>query len=139
LRIVLDTNVWVSALLVPRGKAGIVIASWRNGCFSIFSSRPIFQEIERVLLYPKIFKRLKLDIAKIRQYIDFLSSLTEVVEIGECSVVVEKDHDDSPILETLVTSQSDWLVTGDKVLLELQSDYPIISVSDFCQKWIESP
>ena len=138
MRIVLDTNVWVSALLVPRGKAGMVISSWRNGSFSIVSSRPIFQEIERVLLYPKILKRLKLDIAKIRQYIDLLSFLTEVVEIGECSVVVEKDPDDSPILETLVTSQSNWLVTGDKVLLELRDRYPIVSVSEFVNTWISN-
>ncbi len=136
MRVVLDTNVWVSALLVPHGKAGMVIASWRNGRFSIVSSRPIFQEIERVLLYPKILKRLKFDIARIRQYIDWLSSLTEVVEVGECSVVVEKDHDDSPILETLVTSQSDWLVTGDKVLLELRDRYPIIPVSEFLEQLI---
>jgi putative PIN family toxin of toxin-antitoxin system len=136
LRVVLDTNVWVSALLVPRGKAGMVISSWRNGSFSIVSSKPIFQEIERVLLYPKIHKQLKLDITQIRQYIDLLSLLTEVVEIGECSVVVEKDQDDSPILETLVTSQSDWLVTGDKVLLELRDRYPIIPVSEFLEQLI---
>lgn len=136
MRVVLDTNVWVSALLVPNGKAGMVIASWRRGSFSVVASQPILQEIERVLLYPKIFKRLKLDSAKIRQHIDFLSLLTEVIEIGECSVIVEKDHDDSPILETLVTSQSDWLVTGDKVLLELRNRYPIVSVSEFADKWI---
>jgi putative PIN family toxin of toxin-antitoxin system len=137
-RIVLDTNVWVSGLLVPQGKSGMIIDSWRQGHLSIVVSQPIFQEIERVLLYPKISKRLKWDIVKIRHYINLLSLLTEEVDVKNCSVVVQKDFDDSPILETLITSKSDWLVTGDKVLLELQSDYPVISVSDFCQKWISN-
>jgi putative PIN family toxin of toxin-antitoxin system len=137
-RIVLDTNVWVSGLLVPQGKSGMIIDAWRQGHLSIVVSQPIFQEIERVLLYPKISKRLKWDIVKIRHYINLLSLLTEEVDVKNCSVVVQKDFDDSPILETLITSKSDWLVTGDKVLLELQSDYPVISVSDFCQKWISN-
>jgi len=134
LRVVLDTNVWVSGLLVPHGKSGMIIDAWRQGHLSIVVSQPIFQEIERVLLYPKIFKRLKWDIVKVRHYINLLSLLTEEVDIKNCSVVVQKDFDDSPILETLIVSQADWLVTGDMVFLELQSEYPIISVSEFFQK-----
>jgi putative PIN family toxin of toxin-antitoxin system len=137
-RIVLDTNVWISGLLVPQGKSGMIINAWRQGHLSIVVSQPIFQEIERVLLYPKISKRLKWDVVKIRHYINLLSLLTEEVDVKNCSVVVEKDFDDSPILETLITSQADWLVTGDMVLLELKRDYPIISVSDFFQKWISN-
>lgn len=136
MRVVLDTNVWVSGLLVPHGKSGMIIDAWRQGYLSVVVSQPIFQEIERVLLYPKIFKRLKWDIGKARHYINLLSLLTEEVEVKTCSVVVQKDFDDSPILETLIASKADWLVTGDTALLELQSDHPIISVTDFCQKWI---
>jgi len=134
LRVVLDTDVWVSGLLVPHGKSGMIITAWRHGSVSVVASRPIFQEIERVLLYPKIVKRLKWDTVKIKHYIDLLSLLTEVVEINECSVIVEKDRDDSPILETLVTSQSDWLVTGDAALLELRDRYPIVSVAEFARE-----
>jgi putative PIN family toxin of toxin-antitoxin system len=139
LRVVLDTNVWVSGLLVPHGKSGMIIDAWRQGHLSVVVSQPIFQEIERVLLYPKIFKRLKWDVVKIKHYINLLSLLTEEVDVKNCSVVVQKDFDDSPILETLILSKADWLVTGDAVLLELQSDYPIISVSDFFQKISFSP
>jgi len=134
LRVVLDTNVWISGLLVPQGKSGTIIDTWRQGHLSIVVSQPILQEIERVLLYPKIFKKLNWDRMKVKHYINLLSLLTENVDVKDCSVVVEKDLNDSPILETLVTSQSDWLVTGDMVLLELQSDYPVISVSEFFQK-----
>lgn len=136
MRVVLDTNVWVSGLLVPQSKSGMIIDFWHQGRLSVVISQPIFQEIERVLLYPKISKRLKWDIVKIKNYINLLSLLTEEVEVNKCSVVVQKDPDDSPILETLIVSKADWLVTGDMALLEFQKDYPVISVAEFCQKWI---
>lgn len=139
MRIVLDTNVWVSGLLVPQGKSGMIIEAWRKGHFSIVTSQAIFREIERVLLYPKIFKRLKWDSFKVESYVNLLSLFTEEVHIKTCSVIVQKDLDDSPILETLIASQANWLVTGDTVLLELQNTYPIISVSEFCQKWMSAP
>ena len=134
MRVVLDTNVWVSGLLMPHSKSGIIIDSWRKGHISVVVSQPIFQEIERVLLYPKIFKRLKWDIVKIRHYINLISLLTEEVDVKSCSVVVQKDPDDSPILETLIASQANWLVTGDRALLDLKSDHPIISVAEFFEK-----
>ena len=134
MRVVLDTNVWISGLLVPHGKSGMIIDTWRQGHLSIVVSQPILQEIERVLLYPKIFKKLKWDKMKVKHYTNLLSILTENIEIKDCSVIVKKDFDDSPILETLIISQADWLITGDMVLLELQNDYPIISVSEFFQK-----
>ncbi|MEI8295800.1 MAG: putative toxin-antitoxin system toxin component, PIN family [Alphaproteobacteria bacterium] len=134
MRVVLDTNVWVSGLLVPHGKSGLIVDAWRQGHMSVVVSQYIFQEIERVLLYPKISKRLKWDIEKIKHYINLLALLTEEVDVNGCPVVVQKDLDDSPILATLIVAQADWLVTGDAVLLELQEEYPIISVSDFFQK-----
>lgn len=134
MRVVLDTNVWVSGILVPQGKSGIIIDAWRQNRISVVTSQYIFQEIERVLLYPKIFKKLKWDIKKIKQYTRLMSMLTEEVDVESCSVVVQKDYDDSFILETLIISQADWLVTGDSDLLELKSQYSIISVTDFFQE-----
>jgi len=134
LRVVLDTNVWISGLLAPQGKSGMIIDTWHQGHLSVIVSQPILEEIERVLLYPKIFKRLKWDKVKIKQYTTLLSMLAEEFDVKSYSVVVQKDFDDSFILETLIVSQADWLVTGDAVLLELRKDYPIISVSDFFQK-----
>jgi predicted nucleic acid-binding protein len=60
--------------------------------------------------------------------------MAETIEVKDCSVVVEKDINDSSILATLMISQADWLITGDMVLLELQKEYPIISVAEFAKK-----
>ena len=60
-----------------------------------------------------------------------LSFLTENIEVSNLSVEIKKDPKDSAILETLLISHSDYLVTGDKVLLEFSSVYPVISLGEF--------
>lgn len=131
MRVVLDTNVWISGLLIPESKAGSVLNSWRQGHLSIVTSLPIIQEIREVLLYPKISKRLKWDKIKINHYVDLLSFFTENIDIKKLSVEVKKDPKDSAILETLIMSHCDYLVTGDKVLLELSNLHSIISLAEF--------
>ena len=132
MKIVLDTNVWISGLLLPKSNAGIILQSWQQGQYNIVISAPILKEIERVLQYPKIAKRLKWEKSKIRQYLELLGFFTELITVDECRVEVEKDPDDSPILATLIVGQASWLVTGDNMLLELKDKYPIITAKDFC-------
>jgi predicted nucleic acid-binding protein len=47
---------------------------------------------------------------------------------------VERDLDDSIILNTFLASGADFLVTGDKDLLELKVSYSIITLSEFYDK-----
>lgn len=134
MKVVLDTNVWVSGLLIPKSQAGYIISKWREAAFDIVVSAPILTEIERVLSYPKIAKRLQWDKDRIRQYIELLAFFTQTVAIDDCSVEVKTDPDDSAILATLVKSQANYLVSGDSDLLNLKEQYPIVSVLDFYQK-----
>ncbi|HQS83803.1 MAG: putative toxin-antitoxin system toxin component, PIN family [Alphaproteobacteria bacterium 16-39-46] len=131
MKIVLDTNVWISGLMLPQSKAGDIIKKWKEGKFIIVTSKPILDEIRRVLLYPKIFKKIGWNREEIDFYLESLSFFTETVSFNKVSVKVEKDPHDAPILETLIKSNADFLVTGDKVLLDFQSSFAILSVSDF--------
>ncbi len=54
LRVVLDTNVFVSALLSRHGPAAQIFNAWRQQKFLLIVSPFLLQEIERVLRYPKI-------------------------------------------------------------------------------------
>ncbi len=56
---------------------------------------------------------------------------TENIGIKKLSVEVKKDPKDSAILETLIMSHCDYLVTGDKMLLELSKLHSIISLAEF--------
>jgi putative PIN family toxin of toxin-antitoxin system len=58
MRVVLDTNIFVSALLTPSGVAATVLQMWREGRFDLVTSSTVLAELRRVLNYPK-FERLR--------------------------------------------------------------------------------
>ena len=134
MQVILDTNVWVSGLLLPKSKAGVILAEWKKLSFDVLLSPYILQEIERVLGYPKIEKRLKWEKQRIQHYLALLYFFVDVKEDGDLTHFVSGDPDDSPILSLLLASDSDYLVTGDKALLALQKDYPILTINQFLSK-----
>lgn len=54
--VVIDTNVWVSAFLNPDGFPARLILAGKTGNFSIVSSLPLVDELQEVLLRPRIMK-----------------------------------------------------------------------------------
>ncbi len=58
MRVVLDTNVLVSALLSPAGIPAQILARWEIGAFELLVCHATMDELARVLRYPKIRKRL---------------------------------------------------------------------------------
>jgi predicted nucleic acid-binding protein len=57
MRIVLDANQFVSAVLVPLGHPAQILQAWREGRFESALSLSIVAEIRRVLLYPRLRKK----------------------------------------------------------------------------------
>lgn len=135
MRVVLDTNIWISGLMLPKSTAGKIITAWQQNKFNIIISQPILDEIKKVLSYPKIQKRLQWDEPKIEQYLLLLTFFSEFVVLKKASAKIKKirDKNDIPILNTLISSGSDYLVTGDNDLLALKNDYSIIALADFYQ------
>lgn len=131
MRVVLDTNIWISGLLLPKSMAGEVITKWREGLLTIVTSFPLLHELRRVLSYPKIIKRVGWDNEKIELYLSLLEFFTEIVAVDHVKIKVEADPNDSVILATLIASKAEWLVTGDKDLLGLAAKYKIINLADF--------
>jgi putative PIN family toxin of toxin-antitoxin system len=128
LRVVLDTNVIVSGLAYPSSIPGRILAFWRQGAIDVVLSRYILDEVERVL--PR-FKRLNLTPSEIRDLLDTFLFLADVIEPTSKPDRSLRDLADQPILATLVTSQADYLITGDKDLLVLASTYPILTPTEF--------
>ena len=63
LRVVLDANVYVSAVLRPEGTPGRIIGRFlRDAAFEIVLSPPIVEEVLRALTYPKVRKLIRSDI-----------------------------------------------------------------------------
>lgn len=131
LRIVLDTNVLVSGLAYPGSIPGCILNAWRQGALEIVVSRHILDELARVL---SRLERINLSPGDIRDLVDSFIFLSDVVEPEGKPDPNLRDPDDQPVLLTLQASGADYLVTGDKDLLALARNHPILTPAEFWQR-----
>lgn len=91
----------------------------------------LLQELERVLAYPRLQQRWKIDRQEVEAYLQTLANVSEVVAPLSGSPIVLKDVDDDPVVYTAVCGQAEVLCTRDAHFYEE-------SVRSFCiQKNIE--
>lgn len=128
LRLVLDTNVLVSGLAYPGSVPGRIVAAWRQGSLEVALSRYILDELVRVL--PRL-SRIRLTPSEIRDLADSFMFLADIVEPAGKPDENLRDTADQPVLLTLVAAKADYLITGDKDLLALASQYPIVTPAEF--------
>lgn len=112
LRIVLDTNVFVSGLKNSKNPPGQILQLWKSNQFSIITSPQLLVEIHEVLMRPPILSFLKQTPAIVDKFIKFLIQRTFVTE-GKLEIDVLKiDPDDNMVLAAAVEGQAAYLVTG---------------------------
>lgn len=131
MKVVVDTNILLSGLMLPNSKPGRIVTAWRENRFDLVLSQFQLDEIGSVLTYPKIRKRLKWSEPEIAQFLKqiFLRS----VFLGEIDTVAEvpADSGDNLILSAYIIADAEYLVTGDKGITELRRKYNILSASEF--------
>jgi len=130
-RVVLDTNVLVSGLAYPAGIPGRILCAWRRGGISVVLSRYILDETVRVL--PRL-SRIPMTPAEIRDLVDRFMFLAEMVEPSSERDETLRDEADQLILCTLRAAKADYLITGDKDLLALRGQYPIVTPAEFWER-----
>jgi putative PIN family toxin of toxin-antitoxin system len=128
LRVVLDTNVLVSGLAYPGSIPGHIVTLWRHGGLDVVLSRYILDETARVL--PRL-SRTQLSPNEIRDLIDSLMFLADIVEPDAEQDADLRDVADQQVPATLRASQASYLITGDKDLLALIEKYPIVTPATF--------
>jgi putative PIN family toxin of toxin-antitoxin system len=116
-RVVLDTNVVLSALVFGRGSTAALRTAWQSGRFVPLVSAATAQELVRVLAYPKF----KLSAADREELLaDYLPYAQVVVVPNPPPVVPDcRDAFDLPFLQLAVAGKASLLVTGDDDLLSL--------------------
>ncbi|MCL2313615.1 MAG: putative toxin-antitoxin system toxin component, PIN family [Firmicutes bacterium] len=131
LRIVLDTNVWVSALIWG-GKPATIIEAAEQGKIDIFISEFIVEEISQVLSYPKIEKVYHTQLTR-QQLMEQILKNTKIVEITTKLEAIKEHPADDKIIECAASAKADYIISGDKHLLNVSSyqKTPILPVSDF--------
>ena len=110
MRSILDTNVLVSALIVPGGAPDYLYQAWRMGCFTLVSSEEQLEEFRRVTRYPRIRKYIQPAAAgTMLNQIRTLAELTgRLPSISICA-----DPTDNFLLAMAEISKADYLITGD--------------------------
>lgn len=131
MRVVLDTNVLLSGLAYPASVPGRIVAAWRNGALEVVLSPFILDELRRVL--PRLSARHGLSDAEMEDLVDCLAFEAELVEPSPDLEPALTDPHDQPVLGTLRAAQADYLVTGDKALLNLSPGYPVVTPALFWQ------
>lgn len=115
MRVVLDTNTLVSALLFT-GISSELVSLWQDGIITLLLSRDILDEYLRVLSYPK-FKLSEEEIKKLLQ--EEILPYAEVVKPKRRLRVVQRDPSDNKFLECAIAGKTRVIISGDKDLLSL--------------------
>ena len=123
LRVVLDTNQLVSALLNPEGPAFEVLKS--SGLigeqkYELVVSDEILSEFRRVLSYPRIQKLHKWSKEKIEIFITLLKELAHLEESHSGQKIVPDDPDDDKFFHIAIKSGAQYIVSRDAHLLSIK-------------------
>lgn len=108
MRVVLDTNVLISALAFPGSKPDQILDRIRRGEMALFVSPFILSELERVLR-----EKFRFGNRAARARVSAIRSLARLVHPTEQLTVVTANDDDNRILECALAAQAEFLVTGD--------------------------
>ena len=132
-RVVLDTNIFISAVL--GGRLGVIIDEWKAGKFKLIVTDSIAREYLDVINRPKF----KIPQAEIIAVSDYLLQLGEFVTPTEEIHIIVADPTDDKFLEATLAGKVDYIVSGDNHLLELKSfrEIPIITAKEFIS-WLET-
>jgi putative PIN family toxin of toxin-antitoxin system len=119
LRAVLDTNVLVSGLISEQGPRRQLVDAWLDGHYTLGTSLHQVEELNHVLAYPRIANRLRLPDAEVDLILAALLSLGQVVPGALQLPGVTRDPKDDPLVACAGEGAADYLVSGDRDLLDL--------------------
>ncbi|MDS4071237.1 MAG: putative toxin-antitoxin system toxin component, PIN family [Candidatus Competibacter sp.] len=113
MRVILDTNVLLAALISPHGSPDVIYRAWRAARFELVTSAPQLDELRRVSRYPKLktilpAHRVGTMVKNMQRAIvlDTLPPLPEGIEAD--------DPNDGFLLAMAMAGEADYLVTGDR-------------------------
>ncbi len=114
LRVVFDTNVYISALITPGGTAEKAYLSTINGNITLFTSIAILTETA-----VKLREKFLWEDDRITTFLQHVSHVAQVIK-PTIKLKVLKDDPDNRILECAKEAKADLVVTGDRHLLQLK-------------------
>jgi uncharacterized protein len=135
-RIVVDTNVLLSAVLNKQGKPAAIIDAVISGEYTLISSYAIMEEVRRVFAYPKIqslLRKNRISPQEIQSYIDAISRIAIIVP-GKLEITaIQNDLSDNMFLSCAIEGTADFIISGDHHLSDLIKfrNIPILNPAEF--------
>ena len=110
MRLTIDANILVRALTSPQGPALRLLELIRR-FHTLVLSRFILDEVERVLLYPRLQARYHITVREAARFTENLAKVAHMVEPVIVLPVVLSDPADDPVLYTAADGNADILCT----------------------------
>jgi putative PIN family toxin of toxin-antitoxin system len=131
MRVVLDTNILVSALIGPAGKPAAILDAWLDGKFTLLTCEAHVNELRSTLQKPRVAERIKPHQAgrlvnQIKRFAEDVGALP--------SVERSPDPTDDFLLALSEAGNADYLVTGDQsglLTLDRHKATRIVSAREF--------
>ena len=142
LRVVLDTNQFVSNVLVRQGLPAQVLDAWRRREFLLITSPFIIAEIRSTLSYPRIRRKYPLTDDDVERLVTLLEQDALVVpDELDATGAIPADPTDDMVLACAVEGQADLIVSGDHHLLSLgeYQGIPIVTAREFLERLQTAP
>ncbi len=133
-RVVLDTNIVLSALIFKRERLAVVREAWQSGGYSPLVSPATVAELIRTLSYPKFRLSAEDQGELLADYLPFCTTVR--IPAKPPMTPVCRDPFDLPFLQLARVGRADWLVTGDADLLSMAKEFscPIITGQAFLRQ-----
>jgi putative PIN family toxin of toxin-antitoxin system len=126
-RVVLDSNIIVSACLTPEGAPATIVELALLGLFTVCLSPEILAEYREVLARPKFSRHAD----RIRILLEGIEEISEMITPQQ-RLTISPDEEDNRLLECAQAAKADLLVTGNrKHFPESIGDARIVSPRDF--------
>ena len=113
MRVILDTNVLLGALISPYGPPDVIYRAWLSARFELVTSTPQLEELRRVSRYPKL--KAILPAHRVGTMVNNMQRAIVIVNLPPPPDDMDlNDPDDAFLLSMALASEADYLVTGDR-------------------------
>ncbi len=132
MRVTLDTNVVVSCTGWG-GPPRRILDLARSGAITICTSTALLIELEEVFTRTKFASPLLQIHHSAKDLIEDYTGLVEIVDPITIPPIISADPDDDKLLACASTAKADYIVSGDRHLLDLKiyQEIPILNAADF--------
>lgn len=131
-RVVIDTNVVVSALLFG-GEINKIVSLWQKKKIVLLASKEVIEEYIKVLSYPKFnLEKEEIEYIVKQEILPFIKPINASTKIK----IIKDDPSDNKFISLAVDGHAQYIVSGDKHLLKLKNyqKIKIITAKQFLEK-----